>query len=126
MEKQASTVLLTGKDKKAKKELVTMVINDLKSSMGQKMKSSAKDKDDGDDEELYNLVRGRKSTMMIRRLDEEEDNYVPSKRVVMMISSDESEDGDYSPVHPDLPEEPEEDLNRVSEQPKQPELEDKG
>ncbi len=55
---------------------------------------------------------------MIRRLDEEEDEYVPSRKVVMMISSDESEDGDYSPVRPDLPEE---DLERVSEQPEPPE-----
>jgi len=121
--KAPSTVLLTGKDKKAKKELVTMVINDIKSSMGQKKKSSSKDKDEEDDEELYNLVRGQKSTMMIRRLNEDEDDYVPSRKVIMIISSDESEDGDYSPVRPDLPEEPEEDVERVSETPKQSKVE---
>jgi len=69
------------------------------------------------------LVRGQKSTMMIRRLNEDEDDYVPSRKVIMMISSDESEDGDYSPVRPDLPEEPEEDVERVSETPKQSKVE---
>jgi hypothetical protein len=64
--KANSTVLLTGKDKKAKKDIVTMVINDLKSAIGQNKKSSNKN-EDGEDEELYNLVRGRKSTMMIKK-----------------------------------------------------------
>ncbi len=69
-----------------------MVVNDLKSAIGQKKKTNSKaEKEDEGDEDLYNLVRGKKSTMMIQRLDSDSDDYVPSRRVIMMISSDESE-----------------------------------
>ena len=96
--RKSSSVLLTSKDKKAKKELVTMVMNDLKSSFKRKRKEKSKEGDS--DDELYDLVRGGKSTMMIQRVYDERDSgedYIPSRQVIMMISSDESEDGEYSP-----------------------------
>ncbi len=99
--KGAPALILSKRGKKAKKEIATMVINDLKSSLGKKKKEKQvafKDEDEDDDEEeLYNLVRGKKSTMMVQRLDEDGEEYVPSRRVIMMISSDESEDSDYTP-----------------------------
>jgi hypothetical protein len=105
--KGSSTVLLTSKEKKAKKEIVTMVINDLKSAAGKKTKTNPKsEKEDSGDEDLYNLVRGKKSTMMVQKLDRESDDYVPSRRVIMMISSDESEGEEYSPVRPETAELP--------------------
>jgi hypothetical protein len=111
--KGSSTVLLTSKDKKAKKELVTMVINDLKSAMGQKKQVGSNDKDG--DEDLYNLVRGKKSSLTIQSLDEDSDEYVPSRKVIMMISSDESDGEDYSPRRPDEPEMPLADFQMESE-----------
>jgi hypothetical protein len=99
--KGAPALILSKKGKKAKKEIATMVINDLKSSLGKKRKEkkvTSKDRDeDDDDEELYNLVRGKKSTMMIQRLDEDGKEYVPSRHVIMMISSDESDNSEYKP-----------------------------
>ncbi len=58
-----------------------MVVNDIKSSLGQKGKRKAKevssaDNDEGDDE-LYDLVRGKSSTMMIQKLDAEDNDYLP-------------------------------------------------
>ena len=99
--KNSSTLILSRKDKKAKKEIVTMVVNDLKSSLGQKGKRKAKevssaDNEEGDDE-LYDLVRGKSSTMMIQRLDAEDNDYLPKRRVIMMVSSEESDDSDYKP-----------------------------
>ncbi len=69
--KAAPAFVLSKKDKKAKKEIATMVINDLKSSFSQKRttKSSVKDNEDGEDE-IYNLVRGNKSAMVIQRADD--------------------------------------------------------
>jgi len=89
------TLLLSKKDKKTKKEIVTMVINDLKSSIKKNKTAEKKgEKEDGDDE-LYNLVRGRQSTMMIQKADgQAEDDYVPQRRVIMMISSSNSQDED--------------------------------
>jgi hypothetical protein len=82
-----------------------MVINDLKSTLGniKKTQSITKDVEENNDN-LYNLVRGNKSTMVIQRMDEDGEEFVPSKqvrlsRVVMMISSDKSEDGEYKPKH---------------------------
>jgi hypothetical protein len=105
--KAAPAFVLSKKEKKAKKEIATMVINDLKSSLGQKKaaKLSVKDDEDGEDE-IYNLVRGNKSAMVIQRLDDEGEDYVPSRKVkwtkgvIMMISSDESDDGEYKPKRP--------------------------
>ncbi len=56
------------------------------------------------DDDLYNLVRGgKKSSLVIQRLKDEED-FVPTRnlrtrmeRVIMMISSDESDSSDYIP-----------------------------
>ena len=105
--KGSSTVLLTSKEKKAKKEIVTMVINDLKLAVGKKTKTNPKsEKEDSGGDDLYNLVRGKKSTMMVQKLDRESDDYVPSRRVIMMISSDESEREEYSPVRPETAELP--------------------
>jgi hypothetical protein len=67
---------LSSKEKKAKKELVTMVVNDLKSSLGKGGKKISKEKDEGDDDDLYDLVRGKRSTMMIQRLDGEGNEFV--------------------------------------------------
>ena len=96
--KGAPSLILSKKDKKAKKEIVTMVMNDLKSALGQKKKgkSSAKE-DEQDDAELYDLVRGNQSAMVIQRLDEGKEDYVPSKRVIMMITSEDSDGSDYKP-----------------------------
>jgi hypothetical protein len=78
-----------------------MVINDLKSSL--KKRNSARkeeDKDEGDDD-LYNLVRGKRSTLTIQRLDEKgEDDYKPQRRVIMVVSSSNSEEEDYTPQKP--------------------------
>jgi hypothetical protein len=101
--KGAPALVLSKKDKKARKEIATMVINDLKSTLGniKKTKSITKD-DEGDNDNLYNLVRGNKSAMVIQRMDKDGEDFVPTKqgrfsKVVMMISSDESEDGEYKP-----------------------------
>ncbi len=78
-----------------KKDIVAMVVKDLKSKAGQRKPK----KDNSDDEdEVYSLVRGNKSTLMVQRLDEEE-NYKPARkeRAIMMISSDESDLSDYVP-----------------------------
>ena len=76
-----------------------MVINDLKSALGQKRKDKSSTKEDEhDDEELYNLVRGNKSAMVIQRLDEGGEEFVParkvnvSSKVIMAISADDSDD----------------------------------
>ena len=60
--------------------------------------------DDEGDDNLYNLVRGgKKSSLVIQRLQDEED-FVPTRnlrtrleRVIMMISSDESDSSNYIP-----------------------------
>jgi hypothetical protein len=94
-------LLLSRQDKKAKKDLVAMVIKDLKGNLG---KRKEKPKEESDDEEIYNLVRGKRTAMMVQRRDDEgDDNYVPQRpqrRVIMMISSGESEDSDYIPKRP--------------------------
>jgi hypothetical protein len=71
-----------------------MVLKDLKS----KAKSSkAKDKKDNEesDEDFYDFTRG-KSSMVVQRVDGDED-YRPQRRIILMMSSDESEDSDYIP-----------------------------
>ncbi len=77
--------------------MVTMVVNDIKYSLGKSSKKKSKERGDGDDGDLYDLVRGKRSSMMIQRLDEEGDDFVPRRGIIMMISSDESEDAEYSP-----------------------------
>ena len=80
-----------------------MVVKDLKSKAGQRKPKDDKSEDEGD-EDLYDLVRGgRKSSLVIQRLKDEED-FVPTRnlrprneRVIMMISSDESDSSDYVP-----------------------------
>jgi hypothetical protein len=69
--------LLSKPDKKAKKDIVAMVIKDHKSNLSQTKKSRKNDK--SDDEELYNLVRGKTTSMYIQQ--EGEDGFVPKKRV---------------------------------------------
>ena len=90
-----------------------MVINDLKSAMGQKKQVGGNDQ--GGEEDLYNLVRGKKSSLTIQSLDEDSDEYVPSRKVIMMISSDESDGEDYSPRRPDETEMPVADFQMESE-----------
>jgi hypothetical protein len=90
------TLLLSNKEKKAKKELMTMVVNDLKSSLGQSSKRKPKEKDDGSDDDIYDLVRGKKSSMIIQGFDSGEREYLPRRGVIMMDSSGESEDSDYT------------------------------
>jgi hypothetical protein len=80
-----------------------MVVKDLKSKAGQRKLKEDNSDDEGDDD-LYNLVRaGKKSSLVIQRLKDEED-FVPTRnsrtrleRVIMMISSDESDSSDYIP-----------------------------
>ena len=96
-------MILSRKDKKNKKDIVAMVVKDLKSKAGQRKLKDDKSEDEGD-EELYDLVRGgRKSSLVIQRLEDEKD-FVPARnlrprkeRVIMMISSDESDSSDYVP-----------------------------
>ncbi len=62
-----------------------MVLKDLKGSVGKKKKEKLV-KDDSGDDELYDLVRGAKSSMVIRRLDDDgEEKFVPKQIVVMVI-----------------------------------------
>jgi hypothetical protein len=72
-----------------------MVINDLKSTQGSKETKTKEEEDDGS---LYNLVRG-KSTMMVQPLDEKDsENFVPQRRVVMTIYSEESSGDELVPI----------------------------
>jgi hypothetical protein len=68
-----------------------MVVKDLKSSMKKEKIVTFEKKDDAD---LYDLVRGGKSAMMVQRKDENED-YIPRRKVIMMISSESDEE--YTP-----------------------------
>jgi hypothetical protein len=69
-------------------------------------------KDDSGDDEIYDLVRGAKTSMVIRRLDDDgEEKFVPKQRVVMMISSEESDD-EYSPKKPSDKSDSENDLDQ--------------
>ena len=93
-------MILPKNDKKIKKDIVAMVVKDLKSKAGQR-KPKGDNSDDEGDEDLYNLVRGgKKSSLVIQRLKDEED-FVPTRnlreRVIMMISSDESDSSNYIP-----------------------------
>ncbi len=96
-------MILSKNDKKIKKDNVAMVVKDLKSKAGQR-KPKEDNSDDEGDEDLYNLVRGgKKSSLVIQRLKQEED-FVPTRnlrsvkeRVIMMIFSDESNSSDYVP-----------------------------
>jgi hypothetical protein len=93
-------MILSKKDKKIKKDIVAMVVKDLKSKAGQRKPKENNSEDEGDDD-LYNLVRGgNKSSLVIQRLKDEED-FVPTRnlreRVIMMISSDESDSSNYIP-----------------------------
>jgi hypothetical protein len=96
-------MILSKNEKKIKKDIVAMVVKDLKSKAGQRKPKDDNSEDEGD-EELYNLVRGgKKSSLVIQRLNDEED-FVPTRnlrtrleRVIMMISSDESDSSDYIP-----------------------------
>ena len=77
-----------------------MVVKDLKSKAGQR-KPKEDNSDDEGEEDLYNLVRGgKKSSLVIQRLQDEEE-FVPTRnlreRVIMMISSDESDSSNYIP-----------------------------
>ena len=78
-----------------KKEIAAMVVKSLKSG-GKKEKIVSYEKEK-DDEDLYNLVRGERSAMMVQRKEHEED-YVPRRKVIMMISSES--DGEYTPKRP--------------------------
>ena len=78
-----------------KKEIAAMVVKDLKANL-KKEKIITFEKAKGDDE-LYDLVRGGKAAMMVQRADEDHE-YVPRRKVIMMISS-ESDDG-FSPKRP--------------------------
>ncbi len=72
-----------------------MVVKDLKSAHG-----SAKDEGKSDEEDkdsLYNLVRG-KSSLMVQRLDEDESEGFIPRRVLMMISSEESGEEEFLPI----------------------------
>jgi hypothetical protein len=62
-------LLLLKKDKKTRKDIAALVLKDLKGSM-EKKKNDKLVKEDFGDDELYNLVRGTKSSMVIRRLDD--------------------------------------------------------
>ena len=75
--KAAPVFVLSKKDKKAKKEIATMVINDLKSSFNQRKT----DEEGGN--EIYNLVRGNKSALVIQRANDDGEDYVPSRGVIM-------------------------------------------
>jgi hypothetical protein len=87
--KRKPALLLSKKDKKAKKEIAAMVINELKTKVNkEKIAKFEKEKDDDD---LYDLVRGKKTTMMVQRRDEGEE-YIPRRKVIMMISSESDED----------------------------------
>jgi hypothetical protein len=73
-----------------------MVVQDLKSS-GKKIAIKEPKEEDGDDD-LYNLVRGG-NTMVIQRLDEKgSEDFIPRRRVCMMISSDDSDGEDFVPI----------------------------
>jgi hypothetical protein len=86
---------MSKKDKKMKKEIAAMVVKDLKSSTKrEKIVTFEKEKND---EDLYDLVRGGKSAMMVQRRDGK-DEYIPRKKVIMMISSESDED--YTPKRP--------------------------
>jgi hypothetical protein len=104
-------LLLSKKDKKARKDIAALVLKDLKGSVGKRKKEKSGKEDSGDDE-LYDLVRGAKSSMVIRRLDDDgEEKFVPKQRVVMMISSEESDD-EYSPKKPSDKSDSENDLDQ--------------
>ena len=55
--KEAPAMILSKKDKKMKKDIVAMVVKDLKSKAGQRKPKGEGSEDEGDDG-LYNLVRG--------------------------------------------------------------------
>jgi hypothetical protein len=102
--KEAPAMILSKKDKKIKKDIVAMVVKDLKSKAGQRKPKGENSEDEGDDD-LYNLIRGggNKSSLVIQRLDEKE-GFIPTRnartgkeRVIMMISSEESDSSDYIP-----------------------------
>jgi hypothetical protein len=96
-------MILSKNEKKIKKDIVAMVVKDLKSKAGQRKPKEDNSEDEGD-EDLYNLGRGgKKSSLVIQRLNDEDD-FVPTRnlrtrleRVIMMISSDESDSSDYIP-----------------------------
>ncbi len=77
--KEAPALILSKKDKKMKKDIVAMVVKDLKSKTGQRRPKEDKNEDD-DDDDLYNLVRGRadQSSLVIQRFRDEED-FIPKK-----------------------------------------------
>jgi formylmethanofuran dehydrogenase subunit E len=78
-----------------KKEIAAMVVRNLKSSTKkEKIVTFEKEKND---EDLYDLVRGGKSAMMVQRRDGEGE-YIPRRKVIMMISSESDED--YTPKRP--------------------------
>ena len=93
--KRKPSLLVSKKDKKTKKEIAAMVISDLKANLKHEKFESADS--DGDDN-LYNLVRGHKTAMMIHKGPGGED-FVPKRRVIMVVSSN-SEDEEYTPVKP--------------------------
>ena len=93
--KRKPALLMSKKDKQMRKEIAAMVVKSMKS--GVKKEKIASYEKDNNDEDLYNLVRGERSTMMVQRK-EQEDDYVPRRKVVMMISSES--DGEYTPKRP--------------------------
>ena len=75
-------MILSKKDKKIKKDIVAMVVKDLKSKAGQRKPKGDNSDDDHGNDGLYNLVRGggNKSSLVIQRLKDEED-FVPTKKI---------------------------------------------
>ncbi len=76
-----------------------MVISDLKSNLRKERSNQSASADSDGDDDLYNLVRGLKSTMMIQK-GNGRDDYVPKRRVIMVVSSN-SEDENYTPKKPE-------------------------
>jgi hypothetical protein len=95
--KRKSSLVLSKKEKKkVKKEVAAMVVKNLKSAHGSEVKNEGKFEED-DKDSLYNLVRG-KSSLMVQRLDEDNsEDFVP-RRVLMMISSEESGEEEFLPI----------------------------
>ncbi len=69
--------LATKKGKKARKQLTSLLLKDLKEE--KKGKVSSGDSDKEDDEHLYQLIRGV-PTVVIKSLDPEVDDFVPSRK----------------------------------------------